>query len=196
MREKLGLEGESAIFGAIDILGLHNNTLSFARHPHVANGFTNQLLSYYLDSLCWIGNTDMLQTLDLEGQKEITSLDLASFQNIELINLSSCTKLKHIILGDAGKLKHIDGLKDLSGVTCFCAKFDPNNTRLAEAFVDAQPGTIICTKWNEMETADGENVNKTLTPLGGYRKTNGGSWEKVTWGQATNPWDTPAVETD
>jgi hypothetical protein len=35
----------------------------------------------------------------------------------------------------------------------------------------------------------GKNVNKTLTPLFGYKRTHKNSWKKVTWNQKTNQWE-------
>ncbi|MDR3317149.1 MAG: hypothetical protein LBS68_03745 [Puniceicoccales bacterium] len=76
-----------------------------------------------------------------------------------------------------------DGLKDLSDATFYCKNFTPDDTRLMEAFSEAKPGTIICAEWSVLEVVDGEKVEKTLTPQSGYRKANGGSWERVEWSE-------------
>jgi hypothetical protein len=157
---------------------------------------TNQKASSSLAELNSTGSADNLKTLNLYNQNKITSLDLTSFPNIETIHLHSCTNLKHIILGETENLSRINCLDSLSDATFFCAKFNPSDTRLLGVFAAAKPGTIICTKWNEEEAVDGENATKTLTQRAGYRKTEGGSWEKVTWGQTTNPGDPSVSETD
>jgi hypothetical protein len=158
--------------------------------------FTDQQVSYLLSELHSAGKSAILKNLDLANQPAITSIDLTSLPNIENIQLNGCIgedgkPAKYIILGNAEKLQHINGLNDLPGTTFFCAKFNPDDTRLMEAFAEALPGTIICTAWRETMTGDGENVNKTLTPLLGYRKTDKKLWEKVEWNQGQQAAEQP-----
>jgi hypothetical protein len=189
-RKELGLDGRSNMGIIANTILLPRNTFSLAPgtpDPSECKQHTNQQVSYNLDALNVVGKSDSLGALNLIGQKEITSLDLTSFRNIEIIQLDGCTKLKHINLGNAKVLNYIDGLKDLSDATFYCKNFTPDDARLMEAFSEAKPGSIICTEWSVVEAVDGEKVDKTLTPQSGYRKTKGGSWERVEWNQGQQP---------
>jgi hypothetical protein len=142
---------------------------------------TDQTASSRLAELNSTGNADSLKTLNLINQGKITSIDLKHFPNIETIHLHSCTNLKHIILGETKNLSSINCLDSPSNVTLFCTGFNPGDQRLLEIFHKAKPGTIICTEWDEKVTGEGENAVKTITQRLGYRKTEGGLWEKVEW---------------
>jgi hypothetical protein len=192
--KQFGIYGASALAG---VARVSDKCPSFSL-SHLSRGFTDRQISYLLAELHSTGKSAILKNIDLANQPAITSIDLTSLPNIENIQLNGCigedgksAKLKYIILGNAEKLQHINGLNDLPDTTFFCAKFNPDDTRLMEAFAGALPGTIICTAWGETMTGDGENVNKTLTPLEGYRKIGGGLWERVEWNQGQQTAEQP-----